>query len=98
MLESLISCLKLSYFSIGCLKTQFRCYDKTRCINESLVCDNVQHCEDNSDEKFCITREKRISENLLEDTEINYENTEFDYNPVDYEYEDYVGNYRVAES
>lgn len=57
--------LKLSFFArkgYECLKTEFRCYDNSSCVDERLLCDGRRDCQDNSDEENCMWRDKRFSD------------------------------------
>jgi hypothetical protein len=38
-----------------CLPGEFRCKDRRKCIERSLVCDGRAHCHDGSDEIGCPT-------------------------------------------
>lgn len=39
---------------IECLDTQFRCTDDSSCLDEDLLCDGFEDCNDRSDEENCL--------------------------------------------
>lgn len=49
--EDAVNCL--NYIPNMCPKSQFLCHDKTKCIDKTLLCNNVEDCRDGSDEKDC---------------------------------------------
>lgn len=47
-----------------CLPGEFRCKDRRKCIERSLVCDGRSHCQDGSDEVGCPTIAAPTSQTL----------------------------------